>query len=195
MKSCRVCPGRRVLASYRRFAIGVCPEHLSCIPSSQETKMSLYPSGFARSGFCKSSGQRARNSTEPTNQSWSNQLPLIIFGFYNQCFDFKRVKTDTTGNRHQLSPFWCEPDCNLLRCQCCNISAIRLNTNTSIVGWYSLIILWEMEMENLTNSECCCCLISVARNVTGTLPLTRYQQCSFSDGSRSRQMFVYADIS
>ena len=48
-------------------------------------------------------------------------------------------------------------------------------------------------MDNLTNSKCCFCLISVARNVTGTPLSTRSQQCSFSDGSRTRQMFVYAD--
>ena len=50
-------------------------------------------------------------------------------------------------------------------------------------------------MDNLTNSECCFCLISVARNVAGTPLSTRSQQCSFSDGSRTRQMFVYADNS
>ena len=50
-------------------------------------------------------------------------------------------------------------------------------------------------MDNLTNSECFFCLISVARNVTRTLLLTRSQQCSFSDGSRTRQMFVHADNS
>ena len=54
------------------------------------------------------------------------------------------------------------------------------------------MILWEMEMDNLTNSECCFCLISVARNVTGTPLLTRSQQCSFSDGSWTKQRFVYA---
>ena len=48
-------------------------------------------------------------------------------------------------------------------------------------------------MDNLTNSECCFCLISVARNVTGTPLLTRSQQCNFSDGSRTKQRFVYAD--
>ena len=32
-------------------------------------------------------------------------------------------------------------------------------------------------MNNLTNSECCFCLISVARNVTGTPLSTRSQQC------------------
>ena len=52
-----------------------------------------------------------------------------------------------------------------------------------------------MEMDNLTNSECCFCLISVARNVTSTPLLTRSQHCSFSDGSRTRQMFVYANNS
>ena len=36
-------------------------------------------------------------------------------------------------------------------------------------------------------------IISVAKNVTGTPLLTRSQQCSFSDGSRTRQMCVYAD--
>ena len=39
-------------------------------------------------------------------------------------------------------------------------------------------------MDNLTNSGCCFCLISVARNVTGT-PLS----------TRTRRMFVYADNS
>ena len=52
-----------------------------------------------------------------------------------------------------------------------------------------------MKVDNLTNSECCFCLISVARNVTGAPQLPKSQHCSFSDRSRTRQMFVYADSS
>ena len=48
-----------------------------------------------------------------------------------------------------------------------------------------------MEMDNLTNSGCCFCLISVARNVTGTPMSTRSQQCSFLDGSRTRQDVLF----
>ena len=50
-----VCPGRRAIASYRRFA----RSRLSRAPFlypflSRNTKISLYPSGFARSGMCNS---------------------------------------------------------------------------------------------------------------------------------------------
>ena len=48
-----------------------------------------------------------------------------------------------------------------------------------------------MEMDKLTNSECCFCLICVAKNVTNTPLLTKSQQWSVSDGSRTRHMFVY----
>ena len=78
--------------------------------------MSLYPSGFARSGMCNSRLANARNSTEPTNQSWSNQLLLVILGSCDQGFDFKRVVVqalrgqpietgDTAENCHHLLTF------------------------------------------------------------------------------------------
>ena len=56
---------------------------------------------FVSFRFCEvwhvqfSPGQRARNSTEPTNQSWSNQLLLIVLGSCNQGFDLKSVVVQT----------------------------------------------------------------------------------------------------
>ena len=74
----------------------------------------LSSQGFARSGMCNLPGQRAKNSTEPTNQSWSNQLLLIILGTCNQGFDLisavvQTLRGQTVETRIQLEiviMFW-----------------------------------------------------------------------------------------
>ena len=69
-------------------------------------------------------------------------------------------------------------------CYCGTISAIGLNTNTSISDNN------VMNMMNvLTNSECCFCLISVARNVTSTPPVNTISTLQNLGMEMSHQMF------
>ena len=121
-----------------------------------------------------SHGQRARNSSKPTNQSWSNQLLLIILGSCDQGFDLKsevvqtlRGQTVKTGIQLQIViifwhflmraglqpaplPVWHD------QCKCA-----QYKTSTSN----------DSEMKVWTKSECCFCLISVARKATRTPPV------------------------
>ena len=74
-KSCRVCPGRRAIASYRRFARSRMSRASFLYPFfSRNTKIS-----FVSVRFCEvwqvqlSPGQRAGIPPSPTNQSRSNR--------------------------------------------------------------------------------------------------------------------------
>ena len=69
-------------------------------------------------------GQLARNSTEPTNQSWSNQLLLIILGSCNQGFDLKSVVVQTLcGLQRAPLPVWHD------QCNWAQYNTSKLNDN------------------------------------------------------------------
>ena len=91
----------REIASDRRFA----RSRLSRASFLYPFFLKEHQDQFVSFRFCEvwpvqlSPGQRARNSTEPTNQSWSNQLLLIILGSCNQGFDLKSVVVQTLGGQ------------------------------------------------------------------------------------------------
>ena len=112
-----------------------CPEHLSCIPSSQGTTKSVYIRqvlrGLAYTILVCPTHQECHRADTPIEV----QSPfLIILGSRNQGFDLRSVVFQTLGGQTvktkiqlEIVIFRCELDCNLLRHRCRTISASRLN--------------------------------------------------------------------
>ena len=82
-KSCKVCPGRRDMVSYRRFERSrLFSASLSYPCFSKNVKISLNSSGFARSGMCNSppdeSARGLHQASDPVVVQSTSHHPWIL---------------------------------------------------------------------------------------------------------------------